>query len=278
MDDIELMVELRNHALVGWSRIDIGDVVRPRFAPAPEGGALPVVTTFPDEPLAVRVVAVELVGSQCNRWIERELTGVGLLFEDMLRHHPHRVPAHGEQCVEAGVGFLELEHHGVAIGRSDIGDVDLHGRAPAQAVGPHMGLDRVEHVGGGELDAVAPIDAAAQLHGHLGEIGIVDGLLGGERILPDAIDAFLGIDVPEGVHPQLVEAGRLAAGVDRPYVEPASVLDGSLGILGDQRLVAREVVDGALGVELAAGQAGDDKQHEQSLDAHSFPPPLAHCC
>jgi hypothetical protein len=84
-------------------------------------------------------------------------------------------------------------------------------------------LDRVEHVGGGELDAVAPIDAASQLHGHFGEIGIVDGLLGGERILPDAIDAFLGIDVPEGVHPQLVEAGRLAAGVDRSYVEPASV-------------------------------------------------------
>ena len=48
---------------------------------------------------------------------------------------------------------------------------------------------------------------------------------------------------------ELVQAGRLAAGVDRPDVEPAGVLDGAFGVLGDQRLVARQVVDRALGAD-----------------------------
>ncbi len=274
MDDVELVVELRDHAFVGWAGIDVGDVVRPWLAPAAEGGALPVLAALPDEPFAVRVVAEQLVGAQRHRRIEGELAGFGLLLEDMLRHHPHRVPPHGEQRVEARVRLLQLEHHGVAVGRGDLGDVDLDGRAPTQALRVHVGLDGVDHVIGGEFDAVAPVDAAAQLHGHLGEVGVVDWLLGCQRVFPDAIDALVRIDVPERVHAELMQAVGLAAGVDRPDVEPAGVLDGAFGVLGDQRFVAWQLVDGALGVEGPAGQAGRGGQHKPSQDAHSFPPAL----
>ena len=160
------------------------------------------------------------------------------------------------------LGFLSLKTTVLRIGRRDVGDVDLHRRAPAQAVGLHVRLDGVDHVVGGELDAVAPEDALAQLHRHLGEVGVVDRLVRGQRIVPHAVDALLRVDVPEGVHRQLVQAGRLAAGIDRPDVEPAGVLDRAFGVLDDQRLLARKIGDRALGLDVDGHAAGEQQQSD----------------
>ena len=263
VDDVELVVHLGDDALVRRAGIDVGDVLRARLAEARDGRALPVRPLLPDEPLAVGVVGIERIGAQGDRRVVGELQRIAGLLEDVLGHHPHGVPAHREQGVEARVGLLQLEDDGAVVGRRHVGDVDLHRRAPAQAVGLHVRLDGVEHVGRAELDAVAPEDALAQLHRHLGEVGVVDRLLRGERVVPHAIDALLRVDVPEGVHAELVQAGRLAAGIDRPDVEPAGVLDRPLGVLDDQRFLARQVGDRVLRLGLA-GQASEADQHRDA--------------
>ncbi len=268
VDDVELMVELGNHPLVGRARIDVGDVFRPRRPEPGERGALPVVAQLPAEPAAVRIEAVEHVGAERHRRIERKFQRIAGLLEHVLRHHPHGVPAHGEQRMEPRVRLLQLEHHGVAIGRRDRGDVDLDRRAPAKAVGLLVGLDGVDHVVGAELDAVAPKDARAQLHRELCEVGIVGGFCRGQRVVPHPVDAALGIDVPKSVHRQLVQAGGLAAGIDRPDVEPASVLDGAFGVLDDQRLVAREIRCRALGKGGRGGQQRDGDEGKSARGAH----------
>ena len=259
VDDVELMVELGDHALVRRAGIDVGDVFGPGLAEARDACALPVGPLLPDEPLAVGVVGIERVGAQRHRRIEGELQRIARFLEDVLGHHPHRVPAHREQGMEARVGLLELEDDGLRIGRRDVGDIHLHRRAPAQAVGLQVRLDGVDDVVGSELHAVAPEDALAQLHRHLGEVGIVDRLFRGQRIVPDAVDALLRVDVPEGVHRQLMQAGRLAAGIDRPDVEPAGVLDRAFRILDDQRFLARKVRDRALGLGVHDPGAGEQK-------------------
>jgi hypothetical protein len=131
--------------------------------------------------------------------------------------------------------------------------------APAQAIGLHVRLDGVDHVVGAELDAIAPENALAQLHRHLGEVGVVDRLLRGERIVPHAVDALLRVDIPEGIHPDLLQAVRLAAGIDRPDVEPAGILDGPFRVLDDQRFLARQVGDRPLRVRIAERE--DSQQH-----------------
>ena len=262
MDDVELVVELGDHPLVRRTGIDVGDVFGAGLAEARDGSAHPVGPLLPDEPLAVGIVGIERVGAQGHRRIEGELQRIARLLEDVLGHHPHGVPAHREQGVEARVGLLELEDDGLRIGRRDIGDVHLHRRAPAQAVGLHVRLDGVDDVIGGELDAVAPEDALAQLHRHLGEVGVVDRLFRGERIVPHAVDALLRIDVPEGVHRQLMQPGRLAAGIDRPDVEPAGVLDRAFRILDDQRFLARKTGDRALGLGVHDPGAGEQEQSD----------------
>ena len=138
-------------------------------------------------------------------------------------------------------GFFSLKTTVYLSGASMLSTLSWILRAAHQAVGVEVGLGGEHHVVGGELDAVAPVDAGPQLHGHLGEVVVVDRRLGGERIVPDAVEAVVGVDVPEGVHRELVQAGRLAAGVDRPDVEPAGVLDRPFRVLDDQGFVARHV-------------------------------------
>ena len=58
-----------------------------------------------------------------------------------------------------------------------------------------MGFRREDHVVGAELDPVAPVDALAQLHRHLREVVIVDRWLGGERVVPYAVEAIVQVDV-----------------------------------------------------------------------------------
>ncbi len=214
------------------------------------------------------IEAVQRVGPEPDRRVEGELQRIAGLLEDVLGHDPHRVPAHRVQGMEARVRLLQLVDHGVAVGRRDAGDVDLDRRAPAQALGVEVRLDRVHHVGRSELDAVAPVDALAQLHRHLGEVLVVDGLLGGQRVVPHAVDTAVGVDVPEGVHRQLVQPGRLTAGIDGPDVEPARVLDRALGVLDDQRLVARQVGDHVLRQRCAERQQGQGGEQQASHHVH----------
>jgi len=96
VDDIEVMVHLRDHALVGRAAVHINRVFRPRFAEPPQRSALPVVAALPDEPFALWVVAVQRVGAERNWLIEVEPHRIRRLFEDMLRHDPDGVEAHRE--------------------------------------------------------------------------------------------------------------------------------------------------------------------------------------
>ena len=63
VDDVELVVELGDHALIGRAGIDVGDVFRSRRAEMRDRGALPIVAQLPDEPAAVGIEAVERVGA-----------------------------------------------------------------------------------------------------------------------------------------------------------------------------------------------------------------------
>ena len=270
VDDVELVVHLRDHALVGRARIHVGDVFRPRLAVAAERRALPVVAHLPDEPFAVRVVAVQHVGAERDRLVEVEFQRIGDLLEDVLGHHPDRVPAHREERMEARIRLLQLEHDGVAVGRRHRGDVDLERRAPAHAVGLHVQLGGEDDVGRRELDAVAPEDAGAQLDRHLGEVGVVDRLVGRERIHPDAVEAALRIDVPEGVHRKLVQPGGLAARIHGPDVEPARILDRPFGVLDDQRLVAWQIRNRLLRQRRKAEACKNQGEREGLQRAHRF--------
>ena len=112
-------------------------------------------------------------------------------------------------------GCLEVEDDRVAVGHLDARDVDRERRAPAHARMIDLGLDGVGHVVGGELDAVAPVDALAELDRHLGEVVVVDRRLGGERILP-GVGAAFGVDPPERVGRELLVAVDVGAAARRP--------------------------------------------------------------
>src|SRR5262249_38522850 len=79
------------------------------------------------------------------------------------------------------------------------------------------------------------------------EVGVVLRLVGGKRILPHPVEATIGVDVPQRIERRLLQAVGLAAGVDRPDVEPAGVFDGAFGIFQDQGLVARQIGKQPLG-------------------------------
>ena len=152
--------------------------------------------------------------------------------------------------MEARVRLLELEDHRVGVGRLHRGDVVGQHGAESHARVLDLRVDRPDHVGCGELDAVAPVDALPELHGHLGEVGVVGRLVGGERVVPHALDPALRIDVPERIERGLLKPVGLAASIDGPDVEPARVLDRPFRILQDQGLVARNILRNSLRIRL----------------------------
>ncbi len=248
VDDVELVVHVLDHALVRRAGIDVGDIAGPRLAEPCQRRPLPVFAALPDEPPAVGVEAVQRVGAQRDRGIEVELARVRRLLEDVLGQDPGGIPAHREDGVEARVRLLELEDDGRGIGCRDAGHIDLEGRAPDHARMVDLGLHGVDDVVGGELDPVAPMDAGAQLHRHLAEVVVVGRLVRSQRVVPDTVDAVVRVDVPQGIHGELLVAGRAAAGIDGPHVEPAGVLDRPFRVLDDQGLVARKIGDDFLRV------------------------------
>ena len=106
VDHVELVVELRDHPLIGRPGIDISEIFRTRLAEARQRGALPVVAKLPDVPFAVGIVAVQHIGAERDRLVEVEFDGILDLVEDMLGQDPHRAPAHREIGVEARIGFF----------------------------------------------------------------------------------------------------------------------------------------------------------------------------
>ena len=274
MDHVELVVELGDHALVRRARIDISEIFRTGLAEARQRGALPVVAQLPDVPFAVGVVAVQHIGAERNRLVEIELDGIGHLFEDMLGQDPDRAPTHREVGMEARIRLLELEHHGVGIGRLDRGDVAGEHRAEPHSRILDLGHHGRNHVIGGELDAVAPEDALAQLRGHFGEVGIVLRLVGRQRVVPDAVETAFRIDVPERIECGLLQPVGLRARIDRPDVEPAGVLDRPFRVLENQQFFSGNVLRNALRVRTRRQQQlrrhGAQSQHQQRNECGSW--------
>lgn len=103
----------------------------------------------------------------------------------------------------------------------------------------HLSLNGVHHVIGGEFDAIAPKDPVAQLHRHLREVGIVGRFIASQGIVPYAIDAGIGVDVPQRIHAKLLQPVGIATVVHHPNVEPCRIGDPTLRIFGDQNFVSR---------------------------------------
>ena len=273
VNDVELVVHLGDHALVGRTGIDVGEIFRTRLAVGPKRRALPILPSLPDVPASVGVVVVQDVSAERDRLVEVELQRILDLLEHVLRHDPDRVPAHREEGMEARVGFLQLEADGVGVRSLDRLHIEAEGGAPAHVLVLDLRRDRVDDICCRELDAVAPVDAAPELDGHLREVAVVGRLFGRQRVLPHAIEPAIGIDVPERIECRLLQPVRLAARIDRPNVEPAGVLDGAFGVLEDQRFVARQVGKKPLsrrvakrhgqpnGAEQDCSQAGDYAPH-----------------
>ena len=79
-----------------------------------------------------------------------------------------------------------------------------------------MDINSIVHIIRRKLDAVAPVDALAKFYGHLGEVVIVDGLLGCQGIIPYAVDSRIGVDVPQRIQGQLLEAAYPEGTVTAP--------------------------------------------------------------
>ena len=89
-----------------------------------------------------------------------------------------------------------------------------------------------------KLDAIAPVDSLAKLDGHLGEVVIVDRLLGGQGIIPYAVDARIRVDVPQRIQSQLLEAAYpTGAEAAPPAVEVIGREHSPVGVLQDQALI-----------------------------------------
>ena len=146
--------------------------------------------------------------------------------------------------MEPRVGGLEREVDGLVVHRLDAFRPGSR-TAPLQVI-PGVSIwvcDGEDDVVGGELLTVAPVDVVAQVHRHLGEVVVVFGWAGRQRVVSHAVDSGVGVDEPERVHHQLMQAGRPSATAIDPDVEPAGIVDGALGVLKYQRLLARQVGD-----------------------------------
>ncbi len=257
IDHIKVVIALLDDASLWISGSTIDDIfdLRRLLGGHANRTALPVVTQFPDGPVATLVIALQHIGAERDRRVVLECQGIARFFEDVLGHDPGGVPTHGKQCVEARIGFLQMEDDRLRIGILDAGDVNGERGAPGHARMVDLRLDRIDHIVTGEFDAIAPVDALAQLHGHLREIGIIGRRLHRQRILPGIRTTF-GIDEPQRIGRQLlqaVEIGRTTA-ARCPDVEPVCIL--LRRALNDQRFIARNAGNEILRV----GREGGERQ------------------
>src|SRR5580700_6960054 len=119
VDNVELVVELKNHAFVWRTGIDIGDIFRPGLTKTPERGSFPVITPLPDIPGTVRIEAFQGVGSEGNRRVEFKLRWVCLFLEDVFRHDPAGVPPHRKKRVKPGIRSFQLEYNRILVRRAN---------------------------------------------------------------------------------------------------------------------------------------------------------------
>ena len=124
----------------------------------------------------------------------------------MAWHHVNAVPARFKERMEARIRATQRETDAVIAGLFDL-DIKINqlwmpAALPQFGIG-FDGLDGVDDVIGVEFLAVAPHHARAQFDRHLGEVVIVDGVGGRQRV--DEIAGFL-IAVPECLqHQRMME-------------------------------------------------------------------------
>src|SRR5258707_3903113 len=82
VDNVELVVELQNHSFVWRTGIDIGDILRSRLAETGQCRSLPIITTLPNVPGAIRIKTFQWLCPNRDRRIEVNIVVAG------------RVPAH----------------------------------------------------------------------------------------------------------------------------------------------------------------------------------------
>ncbi len=215
MDHIQFMVGLGDHALIAWAGVNVHGVLDIHVAQAGDRGPLPVFAALPQNPLAVGINVLERVGAQTDRRVEFERHQVCFLFKNVLGHHVGGAPAHSEGRVEARVGGLQVNDDRVFIWLFQLVYIAREQAITRQSLCLHNGIDGVEHVIARELHAIAPIDALADFYGHLGEVVIVDRLLGCQGIIPYAVDSRIRVNVPQRIQGQLLEStypeGTIAA-------------------------------------------------------------------
>jgi hypothetical protein len=140
-----------------------------------------------------------------------------------------------------------------------------------------LGRHRRDDVIGSELDTVAPEDAPAELRRHLGEIGIVLRLVGGQRVVPDTVETAFGINIPKRIEGDLLQSIRLRSGIDGPDVEPPRVLDGPFRVFQYQQFLPGDVLRNAL--RMTRSRQQERQRHENARNqqkctnaAHHLPP------
>ena len=244
VDHVEIAVDHLDETLVVGRDRPVDHVLRRRLAPFGHAGLVPVFAQLPDVPRPVGVEGLERIGAQADRRVEGKGLDVLFLLEHVLGHDPGRVPAHREQRVEAGVGGLEHEVHGVVVRCVDALDGRRERRAPHHARRRDLGIYGVLDVGGGKVDAVAPFDALLEVHRHFGEVFVVLPRTGGQLVVERPLEARVRIDEPQGVHHQLLQARRPASAVaGGPDVEVRRARGRILRVVDDQRFVARQISD-----------------------------------
>jgi len=207
VDHIQFVCQLGDNALVAWAWSNVHGVLDIHVAKEGDRGPLPVFAALPQEPIPVRIMISERVSAQADRRIECVRQGVLLLFEDVLGHNEARAPTHSEASVEARVGFFQVEDHGISVGLFHMVDIGNKQATPQEPRILHLDIDRIVQVIRCKLDAIAPVDALAQLDRHRGEVFIIDRLLGGQGIIPYAGDARIRVDVPQRIQRQLLKTG-----------------------------------------------------------------------
>jgi hypothetical protein len=182
--------------------------------------------------------------------------------------------------MEARIGRLELEMDGVLVRRFDAFDSGRERRAPDEARRRHLRLDRIDDIVGSELDAVAPEDPLTQLHGHLGEVVVVLPGPFGKLVVEGPVETGIGVDEPERIEHQLVQAVRPAAtGTRNPDIEPRRIGRRLFRVVDDDGFVAREISDGRRG-RFVLGECGaaepdgrnQDRRQKRLPVSHRYPP------